>query len=125
MTSKEAILKAKEIIKNNSGLSEEECGALNVLINEVENSNSYQIINFEVPKTMDICTKSGEKVIFQYPESGYGHDQEKANKFLKVGNIYHVKETIVGGWCTSVILEEFPDEEFNSVQFINYEEEVK
>lgn len=70
---------------------------------------------------MNIYAKKGDKVTVTEDsiKSGYKCDIEKAEKYLKVGNIYTVEKTNVFSSYTEVYLQEFPDIEFNSVQFID------
>ncbi len=76
-------------------------------------------------KTMDIYASKGYKVTVtgRSINSGYPHDKVLANKFLKVGEIYTVEKTKVGGWHTDVWLQEVPDQFFNSVHFVPVESE--
>jgi len=86
-----------------------------------------QSITIEDPKgllkvaSMEPYTPSGEKVTVTEDSINYGYDsdKEKANKLLKVGGIYTIDYTEVGGWHTDVYLKEFPGVYFNSVHFIN------
>lgn len=71
--------------------------------------------NFDIG--MNIYALPGSKVIFAYPDSGYESDQERAKKYLKVGEIYTIKEIRVHDWSTEVFLEEVPGVAFNSVLF--------
>jgi hypothetical protein len=66
---------------------------------------------------MNIYSKAGSKVIFAHPGNGYKHDQEQAAEYLKVGEVYTVSRTEVGGFHTEVYLEEVPGRGFNSVMF--------
>jgi hypothetical protein len=68
-------------------------------------------------KTMRIDAPEGTKVKFSFPQNGYPHDKEHARKFLKVGEVYAVKKTIIHKWTTDVFLEEIPSTVFNSVLF--------
>jgi hypothetical protein len=65
---------------------------------------------------MNIESKKGDKVIFT-GKGGYDSDNEYARKWLRIGNIYTVDYTIIGGFDTRVILVEEPDKKFNSVMF--------
>ncbi len=84
-------------------------------------------ITIEDPKgllkvmSMEPYTPSGEKVAVTEDSINYGYDsdKEKANKLHKVGGIYTIDYTEVGGWHTDVYLKEFPGVYFNSVHFIN------
>lgn len=77
-----------------------------------------EIFNFS---TMNINAKKGSKVIFKNPNSGYEYDIEKAKKYLELNKVYTVEKTIIGGSYTSVVLQEFPNEAFNSIQFVDWE----
>lgn len=72
-----------------------------------------------IEDTMDINTKIGSKVKFSFPENGTLSDIEEAKKYLTINKVYTIKEIIVGSWHTTVVLEEFPTVNFNSVQFKN------
>ena len=69
---------------------------------------------------IDIYSKEGTKVKYT-GEGGYDHHKEYANKHLKVGEIYTIDYTDVGGWHTDVYLKEVPDKAFNSVHFVDAE----
>lgn len=66
---------------------------------------------------MDIYSKPGTKVIFDSPECGWPHDQETAAKYLTVGGLYTIAETVVHSSSTEVYLKEIPGVQFNSVLF--------
>ena len=66
---------------------------------------------------MDIYSPHGTKVIFAFPDNGYEPDIKRAKEYLAVGFEYTVDSTIVHGSYTDVILKEFPNVKFNSVQF--------
>tara|TARA_R110002049_G_scaffold236309_1_gene409511 strand:- start:199 stop:420 length:222 start_codon:yes stop_codon:yes gene_type:complete len=72
---------------------------------------------------MDIYAEEGTKVIVTEDSirNGYDYVEEHARKFLKVGGIYTIENTVVDGWCTEVYIKEFPDEVFNSVSFEDVE----
>ena len=59
------------------------------------------------------------KCIDKYDTSPYGCDYE----LLEVGKEYTVTNIDVHGWFTMIRLKEFPDKEFNSVLFVESEEE--
>lgn len=67
--------------------------------------------------TMNNEAESGTLVRFSHPANGYTHQQEKAAKFLVVGEVYTVEKTEIHSWHTYVYLKEFPGEFFNSVLF--------
>lgn len=66
---------------------------------------------------MSIYAREDEKVVLTHPNNGYDYDKLKANKYLKLGEVYTVSKTVVNGWTTDVYLKEIPDVSFNSVQF--------
>lgn len=68
---------------------------------------------------MDIYSKKGSKVVF-INKGGRDGDKEEASKILKEGETYTVKRTEVHGFISYVTLEEFPNEEFNTVMFEDY-----
>lgn len=65
---------------------------------------------------MDIYAKKGTKVKF-LNYNGRESDLEYAQRYLEAGSEYTVDYTIVSGWSTDVVLEEFPCLKFNSVMF--------
>lgn len=65
---------------------------------------------------MNIYAKKGAKVRYT-GEGGYDGDKEQSDKHLTVGEVYTVENTSVGGWSTSVLLQEVEKERFNSVHF--------
>lgn len=67
----------------------------------------------------------GTKVRFAYPNNGYEYQQETAAKYLTIGAVYTVHHTSVGGFSTSVWLEEIGIDtvSFNSVMFEEVTEE--
>lgn len=74
-------------------------------------------------KDMNIYAEEGDKIIYE----GSSDTQElnfmdnntvaNAKKYLKVGDIYTVKQTFPLSWVTFVELKEFPDVYFNSIHF--------
>lgn len=72
---------------------------------------------------MNIYSKKGDHITVtkESIKSGYGCDIEKAKIHLSVGRIYTVEKTVVFHSRTKVYLQEIPDIEFNSVQFVNVE----
>ena len=70
---------------------------------------------------MDIYAKNGDKVIVtkETINNGTEKDKEKAKRLLEIDKEYTVEKTIVRGWSTIVYLKEFPNEQFNSVSFID------
>jgi len=71
-------------------------------------------------ETMDIHSKEGDVVLYNFPFNGYEGDQATAAKYLSEGNTYTVDHTIVYSSSTDVFLKEFPDIAFNSVMFSDY-----
>lgn len=65
---------------------------------------------------MDIYSKPGTKVRFM-GKGGLDHEKEDAQRFLKVGKLYTVKNIIVGRFCSWVYLEEFPEHQYNTDLF--------
>jgi len=65
---------------------------------------------------MNIEAKKGDKVIFT-GNGGYDIENKIAKTILTVNKIYTVDYTIIHSYNTDVILEEFPDNKFNSVFF--------
>ena len=68
---------------------------------------------------MNIYAKEGHKITVteETINYGYNHHKEMANKHLKVGEVYTVDHTEVGGWHTDVYIKEVPNIAFNSVHF--------
>jgi len=73
---------------------------------------------------MNIYAEQGHKVIVttETINSGYDSDKELANKHLKIGAVYTVEYTNVGGWHTTVYIKEMPNIAFNSVNFEDFTE---
>ena len=67
---------------------------------------------------MDIYSRPGTKVVY-LGENGYDSQRETANKILKVGQAYIVKNIDVGDSYSYVALEEVPNQTFNTVMFDN------
>lgn len=68
---------------------------------------------------MNIYSTKGSKIIFKHENYGYSSHQETAKKHLKLGEIYTVNRTDIGGSHTDVYLDEVPNVAFNSVMFEN------
>lgn len=68
---------------------------------------------------MNIYSTEGTKITVTEDsiEAGYPSDSEAAKKYLKVGNVYTVNQTVVGGFHTTVYIKEVPLIGFNSVNF--------
>jgi hypothetical protein len=71
---------------------------------------------------MNIFTGQGSRVRFSHPDYGYPADQERAKRYLVVGEIYTVNEVYAGSFSTTVFLREVPYIGFNSVLFDDVEE---
>lgn len=72
---------------------------------------------------MRIDAPKGTKIKYSFEQNGYPHDQTHAQKFLKLGEVYTVKKTVIHNWTTDVWLEEIPTTVFNSVHFEEVEDE--
>ena len=65
-----------------------------------------------------ILYPKNKKVVFQYPENGYGYDQAQAKEYLKVGETYTVVKIVEEDWSTTYYLKEVSQNVgFNSVLF--------
>lgn len=80
----------------------------------------------EIPfhKGMNIFAMEGHKVKCSTLTAGYDSEQEKAKRYLIVGNTYIIDHTIVNNWSTEVYLKEFPLICFNSVFFEDVDEQA-
>lgn len=89
------------------------------------NKEQFQELNkfFDRDNTMNIYSKIGSKVVFAYPENGDKWDIEEAQKYLTLGDTYTIEKIDIHNWKTDVVLKEFPEIYFNSVQFKNKEKE--
>lgn len=65
--------------------------------------------------------ESGNKVTFEHPTAGWKGDVERGRKFLLLGEEYTIHSVDIHQTLTTVYLEEFPGEYFNSVQFEDVE----
>lgn len=74
---------------------------------------------------MNIYAANGTKVTVtkESIEAGYPSDSLEAKKYLRVGGVYTVNQTVVGGFHTTVYIKEVPLVGFNSVNFEDYIEE--
>ena len=65
--------------------------------------------------------KKGHKVTVTERSIGNGYplDEEKARHYLKVGRVYTVERMDVHDWSSTVLLQEIPGVEFNSVHFVD------
>lgn len=70
---------------------------------------------------MKIYAQKGHKVTVTEDsiKNGYDHDVKKAEMFLKVGQVYTIENMQVNNWSSTVKLKEIPNQEFNSVNFID------
>jgi hypothetical protein len=73
------------------------------------------IIDFE-DNSMDIDSSKGTKIKFTAEGGGDG-EIESAKKILKLNAIYTVKCIEIGDWYSAVVLEEFPNLDFNTALF--------
>lgn len=71
---------------------------------------------------MNIHTAPGSKIIFAHPNYGYANDIYKGNMYLTLNNVYTVERCEPHAHFTYVYLKEYPNVEFNSVQFDNLPE---
>lgn len=79
-----------------------------------ENMNIYAIEGHKV-------TVTGESV-----RNGYKIDQDMIREYgIEVGKEYTVAYTEVGGSHTDVVLQEFPEARFNSVNFVDVKPQSK
>lgn len=76
---------------------------------------------------MNIYALKGHKVRItaQSARNGYDSDVAHLKEHLKLWKTYTVDETAVGVWSTAVILEEFPHERFNAVNFVDVTEQAE
>lgn len=51
--------------------------------------------------------------------NGYTFDKEQAKKFLEISKEYTIESMDVGDWSSTVVLQEIPNQHFNSVHFID------
>ena len=72
---------------------------------------------------MNIYAKEDDQVIYQFPDNGYHHHQQTAQKYLIIGQVYTVSYTDIHNLSTNVYLKEFPQIRFNSVLFSDYKDE--
>ncbi len=70
---------------------------------------------------MNIYALRGHKVRLINTSSGYYYQTERAEKYLKVGEVYTVDYTEVHSESTDVVLQEVPGVEFNSTCFEDVE----
>lgn len=80
-------------------------------------TNELERLFNEVPQTMDIYSRKGDKVRYSFPDNGRDHEQKHTKGKLKLGEVYTVEGTMVFPSHTKVVLQEFPTESFNSVLF--------
>jgi hypothetical protein len=79
-------------------------------------NTNKQVRGQEFP-SMNIYSNRGTKVVFCFPKNGYPSDQDQANKYLIVGQIYTVDWIDVNSCSSSVHLVEVSGVSFNSVLF--------
>lgn len=78
-------------------------------------------LNFiEPPKTVDMNSKHGDKIVYLFPKNGSQYDQEECKRLLEYKMIYTVDAVDIGNYITYVKLKELGDEWFNAVMFDNY-----
>lgn len=76
----------------------------------------------EIPKTMSVDTKPGEKLLFAFPENGYESCRKHVREHLVPGHVYTLADIAVSQSSTRIQLAECPGVWFNSVHFININE---
>lgn len=71
--------------------------------------------------SMSVNAQRGHKVTVTERSiaNGYPLDEEKARRYLKVGQVYTVERMDVHDWSSTIVLQEIPGVEFNSVHFID------
>lgn len=67
----------------------------------------------------NVFAEKGDKVICANKNVSYSEDQEKAEKYLKIGDVYTIEWTYPTSWITYIELQEFPGVLFNSIHFNN------
>ncbi len=72
-------------------------------------------------QTMSLDAERGDRITVtaRTIKNGYSGDQQKAEKYLKIGKIYIVQDLEVHEFSSAVILKEFPTVSFNTVNFID------
>ena len=78
------------------------------------NNRSFKINLYT--QDLDIQKEKNLELIYT-GEGGSDSDRALANKYLKIGQTYKVKDINVLAWHTDIILEDFPNIDFNSVLF--------
>lgn len=74
---------------------------------------------------MNIYAPAGSKVVFAYPNNGYPCDVEDAKRAgLEAGSTYTVLRTSVASSSSTVVLEEFPNNRFNTVLFADADQPI-
>ena len=87
-----------------------------------EFEREYQKVYLESLPSMSIETPSGAKVIFVHSTHGYQGDILRIQKAgLIQGHTYTVSRLEVGRSSSTVTLKEFPEDDFNTVHFVNAE----
>ena len=72
--------------------------------------------------SMNIFAKKGQLVLVSKTTAHNGYDShaEDIEESLKIGKLYTISSTDVGGSSTTIQLKEFPNDSWNSVNFIDY-----
>ena len=71
-------------------------------------------------RTMAITTPPGAKVVMAYPKNGYSFDQHGLLKLgIKKGDVFTVSHIEINRSSSTLFLVEFPDIQFNTVNFRN------
>jgi hypothetical protein len=70
---------------------------------------------------MNIYAKKGHRVTVSKESihNGNEYDANLAKKYLKIGGSYTVERTVVQNWQSIVVLEQFPEIEFNTSTFVD------
>ncbi len=80
--------------------------------------NSYEEVEDWLSPTSDVNSiQIGDKVRYAFPEHGYPRDQEIAQEFLVLNQIYVLKDKEINNWHTNYWLEGIDGAVFNSVMF--------
>lgn len=75
---------------------------------------------------MSLNAKRGHKVTVTKETItwGYPHDKEKAKEFLEAGETYTVEIIDAGDFSSTVVLQEIPNQRFNTVHFIDSDQKL-
>jgi hypothetical protein len=85
-------------------------------------NNQFDIESYEDrEKSMQIFSAKGSKVSVtkNTANNGMPSDKELVRKLLKIDEVYSVLHTCVGRSSSTVVLQEFPNVHFNTVNFVN------